>query len=257
MHKNRPLVMLGGMALSACVMTISRGQEEDRAWYLASNKAGIPASEIEPNSVPPQVRQAYRAASIAANTSNSWMVWVNAWPRNGGKDGRVYVESISLEAIADVDSAIPIYTQRYELGDSVWGGWFPYTSELWYKLGMREENAFDVGDYREGNELRFTGAIIDVGARANIPAAGHIWMKCWPRNEAPPSTVRLRLRARFAVTGSAFVNVGMDRYRLCDADPEPVQEMLVSDTYGCEDTYGNEHGIIDVIMETVPITWQP
>lgn len=218
-------------------------------WYTATHR-GLRPEQVTPNSIPRRVRQAFRAREINANRENSWIVWASAWTRNGGRDGWALVEYLRLEAImADGGSQI-IYEQRYDEGDDIWGGWFPYNDQKWYKMGMTGENDFVARrlDLRRGESM--VGACINTGQYTgrNL-AAGHIWMMRWPRDVAPDGTVTLRVSARFVANGDALINVGLDRYRLDDADPEPQQECLVSDTYG------GSHGPVEVTMETPRINW--
>lgn len=220
-------------------------------WYTA-NRRGLAATAVTPASIPSKVRRAYRAPFINARRENSFIVWASAWTRDGGREGFAVVEHLTLEAVMADGRIVPIASQRYNTGDSVWGGWFPYTGEVWYKLGMVDENDFDVRCVTIPEGGRMTGAFINTASHTGEDAAaGHIWMKRWPRDVPPPGTVALRVSARFVARGDCLINVGMDRYRLPDADPEPEQECLVSETYSAE------HGAVDVVMVTPDIEWLP
>lgn len=220
-------------------------------WYVANNR-GLEAAAVTPASIPAKVRQAYRAQSIRANRNNSFIVWASAWTRNGGSEGWAIVEHMTLEAVMAGGRTVTIHSQRYEPFAQVWGGWFPYNQEKWYRMGMIDENDFEVRTVDLEGGGRLTGAFINTGERTgDDAAAGHIWMKRWPRDEAPEGTVALRVTARFLAHGDCYINVGMDRYRLKDADAEPVQECLVSDTFT------GRHGVVEVTMTTPDIEWQP
>ena len=220
-------------------------------WYLGRPGIAIHDPRLPP-SVPYRVRERYRVSEIHANPENSWMAWFTAFPVVGSTGGEVEVYSFGLEWLSVHDDELRptnAVMQFYLPGDTVWGGWFPFDDRTWFGQGMIAQNDFPV-ERREFEGYTSPCAVVDVGKHLDRRAAGHIWMKRWPRDVAPRGTVRIRIRVVMRIRGDVLCNIGLDRYHTDRTKPEPDEEVLVSDTYG------NEHGIVRLVIESGDIKWE-
>lgn len=243
----RLVAALVAIALCGCSGAQRIENDPDEIWYEGPD--GLRADDLRlPLPMPHQVRERYRAPFIEADEDNSWMVWLTAFPCAGNQPSKVTVMSLAMEFVGADGKTIAHVRQLWSEASEVWGGWFPFQHRRWFRDGMVGKDDFRIEQALvKGYASRC--AVLDVGKYGQYPAAGHIWMMRWPRDVAPAGTKRVRVHAIFRAEGSALCHVGMDRYRTDTADPEPVQEVLVSDTYGAE------HGDVHVILETGDIVF--
>lgn len=246
--QQRAFLALMAIALCGCSTAPTTVNDPLEPWY--EGPQGLSASDPRlPASLPHQVRERYRAPFILADDDNSWMVWLTAFPNGGGQAGRVVVMSLAMEFLGQDGQTISYVRQLWRDATEVWGGWFPYDDRRWFRNGMIGKDDFRI-EFAAIKGFQSRCAILDVGKYTQHPAAGHIWMMRWPRDVAPPGSKRVRVHAVFRVEGDALCHVGLDRYETDTTDPEPVQEVLVSDTYGAE------HGDVHVILETGDIEFE-
>lgn len=238
------------LPLSAALTDASEAEWAE--WY--AGPAGLPLHDtrLMESSIPYHVRERYRAPRIQAARSNSWIVWASAWSAPGGRgNGRAYIKSLELFVLDEQGHEFPVSAQQWQRGEDVWGGCFRYSTNDWFSDKINGQEFFRAGTFIDESGARHQGARIDTSAVESIPAVCHIWQSRWPRDVLPAGTYRVRVKAQFVAFGEALVNVGLDRYRTDKEDDEPEQEILVSDTYSAE------HGLVEVSMETAPISWNP
>ena len=240
--QQRVCLLLVAIALSGCADTQRRQEIDSEPWY--DGPQGLSAEDPRlPLPIPHHVRQRHRGRLLQADDDNSWMVWLTAFPSRGTRGGNVTVMSLAMEFLGQDGQTIAHVRQLWRDATEVWGGWFPYDDQQWFRNGMIGKDDFRI-EFVTIKGFQSRCAVLDVGKYGQHPAAGHIWMMRWPRDVAPPGTMRVRIHAVFRADGDALCNVGLDRYDTETTDPEPVQEVMVSDTYSAE------HGDVHVILET-------
>lgn len=225
------------------------------SWYTGPD--GIASTDRRmPRSVPENPRHRYQAALIEGRRANSYIAWVTAFPAAGTRGGSVAVFDLDLDWVVERDGRTELVTsshQRYNNGDRVAGGWFPFNDQGWFQLGMNNSESFTVAD-RVVNGARRSAAIIDVTRFSDPQACGHIWDTHWPRLVPPAGTVAVRISCTFLVEGDALVHMGVDRYETERTKDQPDQEVLVSDTYALQHCVGGRP--VTVTMQTSRINWQ-
>lgn len=171
------------------------------------------------------------------------VAWFGAWNRPGSSDPGalvVFRQRIWIRrAGRNYDEVW--HDQFYTVGQTVWGGWWPYSETEWFKSDMEDKEDFKVGFvFRDMN----AAAVLITGDHDEM--AGHIWTTTWPRLELPADAVELGVSVTAMATGEAVFHFGIDQYQSADSSDEPAKEIMGSWTYTAQ------HGLVTAFIR-IPV----